>query len=308
MNSAMEYDQSFIQAENRCDFLVTEKRKKVWYIELKLLKRFDEVCKKYHLSYYIDYGTLLGAVRHKGFIPWDDDIDVSMFRDDYAKLQKIAPGEFKEPYFYQDSYTSQPVPIWNVAKIHDNRTTAIQFPNAPLEMKQGLCLDVFPIDDAPDGQPSSEILFEMKREIWMSIVEPDTMRKHLQMQTKFLLEADILYDLLKLPAKERFRQFEDFNLSNFGKSKNVGNFTDVLYYPERIPRERECFTKTVYLPFENMTVPAPIGYDKLLKSRYGDYSVYQKFSGAHNDIFIDPDTPYTYYMQHPGQIKSGNKL
>lgn len=306
----MKYDRSFIQEETRCGFPVTEKRKKVWYIELQLLKRFDEVCKKYHLSYYVDYGTLLGAVRHKGFIPWDDDIDVSMFRDDYAKLQKIAPGEFKEPYSYQDSYTSQSVPIWNIAKIRDNRTTAIQFPNAPLEVNQGLFLDIFPIDDAPDGQPSSEMLFEMKREIWMSIVEPDTMRKHLQKGTKFLLETDLLYDLLKLPAKERFKQFENFNLSNFGKSKNVGNFTDVLFYPERIriPKERKYYANTIYLPFENMTVPVPIGYDKLLKSRYGDYNVFQKFSGAHNDIFIDPDTPYTYYMQNPDQIRLGSEF
>ena len=72
----MEFDESFIKEEVRCDFFVSEKRKKVWYVELELLRKFDEVCKKYNLTYFVEYGTLLGAVRHNGFIPWDDDIDI----------------------------------------------------------------------------------------------------------------------------------------------------------------------------------------------------------------------------------------
>lgn len=298
----MEYNKNFIQEEVRCGFTVTEKRKKVWHTELEILKKFDEVCKKHQLTYYADYGTLLGAVRHQGFIPWDDDIDVSMFRDDYAKFQKIAPEEFHEPYFYQDSYNG--LQIWDFSKIRDNRTTAIEFPGAPIEFSQGICIDIFPVDDAPDDDTSSQMLYEMKREIWISIVEPDTLLSHLQKGVKFMLETDILYDLLELPVRERFRQFENFNLSNFGKSRMVGNFVDVLCYPERKPKNREWFSDTVYLPFEDIMLPAPVNYDSVLKSCYGDYSVYRKFCSSHSEIFIDPDTPYTYYIQsHPEQIK-----
>ena len=93
----MEFDESFIKEEVRCDFFVSEKRKKVWYVELELLRKFDEVCKKYNLTYFVEYGTLLGAVRHNGFIPWDDDIDIIMFRDEYTKFQEIAASEFTDP-------------------------------------------------------------------------------------------------------------------------------------------------------------------------------------------------------------------
>ena len=90
---------SFYKEEIRSGFLVTEKRKKVWAAELQMLEKFDEICQKHNLTYYAYYGTLLGAVRHQGFIPWDDDIDVVMFRDDYEKFQAIAPEEFKERIF-----------------------------------------------------------------------------------------------------------------------------------------------------------------------------------------------------------------
>lgn len=89
----------FFKKEIRSDFLIDEKRKKVWAVVLEMLEKFDQVCKAYHLTYWVFYGTLLGAVRHKGFIPWDDDIDVVLFRDDYETLQSIAPWEFEEPYF-----------------------------------------------------------------------------------------------------------------------------------------------------------------------------------------------------------------
>lgn len=303
----MEYDKSFIREEVRCGFTVTETRKKIWYIELELFKKFDEICRKHHLTYYVDYGTLLGAVRHNGFVPWDDDMDVAMFRDDYAKFQKIAPDEFKEPYFYQNSYNGQQ--IWCISKIRDSRTTAIEFLDAFLDFNQGMFIDIYPIDDALDDSISSKMLVEMKREIWMTIVEPETMLAHLQKNTKFLLDAGILYDLLRLPIRERFRQFEDFNLSNMGKSEHVGFISRTLFTPEKQPRKREWYKNIVYLPFEYITVPAPADYDKILKLQYGDYNVYRKYCSSHTNIFMDPDTPYTYYMQyHPEEIKMGSKF
>ncbi|MDE7248566.1 MAG: LicD family protein, partial [Lachnospiraceae bacterium] len=95
----MNFEPSFFKEEIRSDFLVDEKRKKIWAVELQILEKIDEVCRKHHITYYAHYGTLLGAVRHQGFIPWDDDLDIAMFRDDYEKFQKIAAEEFTEPYF-----------------------------------------------------------------------------------------------------------------------------------------------------------------------------------------------------------------
>lgn len=93
------------EEEIRDGYLVTERVKKIWYTEINLLIAFDRMCKEYNLKYSVCYGTLLGAIRHKGFIPWDDDIDVFMMRDDYNRMLKIAPNYFKEPYFFRMALT-----------------------------------------------------------------------------------------------------------------------------------------------------------------------------------------------------------
>ena len=80
------FQESFFEPETRCDFHINTKRKQVWAIEIDLLIEFDRICRKHNLRYFLAYGTLLGAVRHKVFIPWDDDVDVLMPREDYEKL------------------------------------------------------------------------------------------------------------------------------------------------------------------------------------------------------------------------------
>ena len=94
----------FLKEENRDGYIVSPLMKKVWSVELDLLSELDRVCKKYDIKYYAAFGTLLGAVRNKGFIPWDDDIDVCMLRDDYARLKEVAKDEFSGKYYYQDWY------------------------------------------------------------------------------------------------------------------------------------------------------------------------------------------------------------
>ena len=84
------FKESFFEEEYKCDFKVDVVRKKVWAIEIDLLLEFDRVCKKHGLKYFLAFGSLLGAIRHQGFIPWDDDMDVVMPRDDYQKLWLYA--------------------------------------------------------------------------------------------------------------------------------------------------------------------------------------------------------------------------
>ena len=90
---------------------VTADMKKLWAVEMDLAKKLLEVCKKYNLKIWAEGGTLLGAVRHKGFIPWDDDLDFVMMRDDFEKLIEIGPKEFNEPYFLQTIYNNTSLKI-----------------------------------------------------------------------------------------------------------------------------------------------------------------------------------------------------
>ena len=96
----LKIQESFYNPEVRCGYEVSAKMKKIWAVELDLLAKFIDVCNKHELNYFVDGGTLLGAVRHKGFIPWDDDVDVIMPREDYDKLFEIAAQEFQYPYFF----------------------------------------------------------------------------------------------------------------------------------------------------------------------------------------------------------------
>ncbi|MCM1242749.1 MAG: LicD family protein, partial [Roseburia sp.] len=130
--SNMDFAESFFKEEMRSGFLVSEKRKKIWAIELRMLEKLD------------------------------DDIDVVMFREDYEKFQTVAPVEFTEPYFFQNSYTDQM--LWFFSKIRDSRTTAIEF--AARNLHQGIFIDIFPFDDVPDGiHEEFDTVLEVQREI-----------------------------------------------------------------------------------------------------------------------------------------------
>ncbi len=295
----MNFEPSFFREETRCDFLVTEKRKKIWAVELQMLEKFDQVCKKYQLSYYAYYGTLLGAVRHQGFIPWDDDIDLVMFRDDYEKFQAIAPEEFKEPYFFQNSYTDRL--LWPFSKIRDSRTTGAepQFRSLGASFHQGIFIDIFPFDSVEDGvTPQFSTISQIQNLLWAAITNPEAIVTALENGHQLYLSTNFLLDLLKNEPKQRFKIFESFNLSCFGQSQKVN------YIMSEICKEgdnyrsvnKSWFAGTVYLPFEHLRIPAPAEYDKILTQCYGDYRQPIPGGSSHEEIFLDPDTPYRSYF------------
>lgn len=293
-------DEDFFKAETRCDFLVDEKRKKVWAVALGMLERFDEVCRKHHLSYWVSDGTLLGAVRHQGFVPWDDDIDVVMFRDDYETFQRIAPSEITEPYFFQNSYTD--IQIWPLSKIRDSRTTGIEFRDLK-DMHQGIFMDIFPLDSVEDGinQQFSEVVVVQKL-LWNMVTVPvqvlSALKEDLLAGRKTKQDIQYLLDISKLDVRERFRIFEEFNLAHFGETENV-NYIMEEFMPTDLYKsvKKDWFRETVYLPFEHIKVPAPVDYDKFLTRRYGDYHQLVRGGGLHQNIILDPDIPYKEYFE-----------
>ena len=114
----------FYDEEVRCGYHVSSKMKKAWAVMIDLLVEFDRVCKKNGIKYFASGGTMLGAIRHKGFIPWDDDIDVMMFREDYDKLLEVGPREFQHPYFFQNKLTD-PCCVDIFSKLRNSETTAL---------------------------------------------------------------------------------------------------------------------------------------------------------------------------------------
>ena len=120
--------------------------------ELALLKEVKRICKKYRLRYFLCGGTLLGAVRHQGFIPWDDDIDIMMPREDYEQFIRMASEEWQD-YYYTNS--ARPDCITHVV---DKKTTIIRT-NCMKERRENLCIDIFPLDGMPKSAVGRIIYF-----------------------------------------------------------------------------------------------------------------------------------------------------
>ena len=122
-------------------------------IMLDMLVELDEVCQKHSLNYWLDSGTLLGAVRHEGFIPWDDDIDISMPMEDYLKLKEIAQDEFSDAIFFQTRKTD-PAFKFDYIKLRSNRASIVEFheKDREVEYHQGVFVDIFPMLTLPNTE------------------------------------------------------------------------------------------------------------------------------------------------------------
>ena len=140
------FPDSFFDEEVRNEFTITEKRKEIWAIELDMLIELDKACKTLGINYYLDGGTLLGAARDGHFIPWDDDVDVVMLREDYDRFVKEGNRFFQYPMFLQNAYTEEGYFRMH-SQIRNSETTAILPSEVGKEkFNQGIFIDVFPLD------------------------------------------------------------------------------------------------------------------------------------------------------------------
>jgi len=280
-------------------FSVSEKRKKVWNVELNLFEELRKVCEENHLSLFADGGTLLGAVRHKGFIPWDDDMDFVMPRPDYEKLKKIAPSAFSNPYFFQDNLTDYSFRVH--AQLHDLSTTALSPDRYRARYARGIFIDIFPLDaysfEWKDGKDTLEELKHL-REKYQRLL----FYHYITGQPVKRLAKNVLFTLYRplLRASYRkgktYQEFEDHLLSNFETRSFEYLWDFTLDYPMRKTwMKKEDYASAVALPFENTTIPCPVGYDDILRRNFGDYWTPVQGTSIHGELLFDTERPYTDY-------------
>lgn len=262
--------------EGNSKYLVLgEDIKKIQAIELEILLEFDRICRENNIKYQLFAGSLLGAVRHKGFIPWDDDIDVCMLREEYDKFLKIIDKNLSKKYFFQ-TYKTDREYMNKFSKIRKNNTIFMEKLVENLDMHHGIYIDIFPFDN----------------------IEPYTLLGKLQLKS-----LEYLNDFFKCRLKDRYAleksnfkryktllfyyiieilPFSKLNVDNFimkimcafnnKKTEYVADLNTPnkeMYLKSTI--KRSCFLESMDLEFEGRKFPGPLEFDGILTKAYGDY-------------------------------------
>ena len=298
VNLKLQLPDHFLEEEVRCGYTVSKEMKKVWAVELDLLYEFQRVCKKYGLQYYATDGTMLGAVRHAGIIPWDDDIDVMMLREQYEILC-THKDEFQYPFFFQDSETDVGYYAGH-AKLRNSLTTAIQTRTLPRgrEYNQGIFIDIFPIDRMPDDKVlrrrQAKRIKRYKRwtrKIYYAISSPATSFPRRVRKILYTI-MDSLYS-----HKRLFKKFEKacIQYNNTPTERSAKLSLNSEHY--RLSQPNSDFNSFIMMDFEMLQVPVFTNYDAWLTNRYGDYKTPDTNGNYHGDMIFDPDVPYDIYIK-----------
>lgn len=303
----IELPEHFLDEEVRCGYTVTEKMKKVWAVELDLLCKLDEVCRKMGLHYFLDSGSLLGAIRDKGFIPWDDDIDVVMFRDDYEQLVNHGQQYFEEPYFLQTAYSD--LGYYNChANLRNSKTTGIlphQGKKSPIN--QGLFLDIFVLDGIPENREMAVKAIN-KQNRYRSMISLMTLKFDNSKKVKSTVKIALgLLCRILYHSPEKVYSISRKKAMKWEDSKYV----DKLWWrsnPKRIHYlEKKWFSQFIMVQFEWMQFPAPANYGDVLTEYYGkNYNEPRQAPSAHGAVILDAEVSYRDYIKNAGSDEKSN--
>lgn len=283
---------SFFEEETRCGFHVTLERKKIWAVGLGILLELDRVCQENDLTYFLFCGSLLGAVRHKGFIPWDDDIDVGMPRKDYEKLLEIG-NLFKPPFFLQTPYTD-PGYYFSYAKLRDNNASTISYNLRYANFNQGAMVDIFPFDNCVMEDVEDRRAYIKERILDMST--------YMRMTNPYPSEED-KRRIKTWSCRNPMTVFEELNKKaveyNDIETSFVTPTTFTLYDVLKSVYFKEDFSDVIRVDFEGFKFPIPIGYERILSTLYGDYMSFPPLAerGKHHTGLFNPDVPYKDYIK-----------
>ena len=284
----IEFPKDYFEDDIRDGFYVNGLMKKSWAAQLEVLMDIDKVCRRHNIKWFADCGTLLGAVRHGGFIPWDDDLDICMFRDDYIRFLTVALRELKNIWpgyrilnYHNGDYWEMLSRVVNVDTINFDEPRMNRFHGYPFAAG----VDIFPLDyvcrDAEEEEARKTVatmifsIADNKTEEDLEKLDDNTSqrldmieeaigkkfnrKKNLRMQLFEMGEA-----MYSLYSRE---EADEVALMPFWLRDNTHK------YPLKL------FEKTVMLSYENIEIPCPVAYDAVLKIEYGDYMTIRKEGG-----------------------------
>lgn len=247
--------------------------KELQAVSLEILHTVAEICEAQNLRYALVYGTLIGAIRHNGYIPWDDDVDIMMPRPDYDKLLNYLKEHIHEyPHLEVFNHDECPKYPYMITRISDNRYVIDMANEKPYGM--GVFIDIYPYDGL--GETKNEALkYAMKGDMLSSLCYQAT-RKHFAIETTTSIIKKIakfpVYLYAKMRGKDCFQEKLEklARAKDYDSSKYVGCVT-WLSGGQKDIFPKEWFDETVIVPFEKYEVRVPKRYDEILRHVYGDY-------------------------------------
>ncbi len=263
-----------------------------------LLQEFDRVCKVLDVPYILFAGTMLGAVRHEGFIPWDDDLDILMLREDYERFLEGAPEVIDEEKFFLQKEFTEHWPMF-FSKLRLNGTTCLEkYHPKDKNIHHGVYIDIFPCDNAFKSNSGKKIQFLASKVVIAKSLDKRGYVTDSIIKKIFMLICKLLplYPFLFIAKGGRSdsREVHSFLAAAKSYSKNI--------YP------RYYITKKVNLKFENDYYPVSAEYDKLLRLLYGDYMILPEADEREDKrhvILVDLHQSYENYEEYHRDTEFG---
>lgn len=292
----MQLPYEYFKTEERCGFTIDAMMKRAWAAAMEVAEVLGNICQKHGIPYFSDWGTLLGAVRHQGFIPWDDDMDFSLLREDYNRLITVLPYELPKGFVMTGMYASSKrlqdacdaahtriiadEEYWDFAS-YLARFHAFPYPR--------IGIDIFPLDYISDDEEYAQIQFQLVYQCLDLLTNWETKR---QDRNAFEQQLSTLEQLcgISLTRDETLKHqlwlLNDrlCSLCSENEASSVTNYASYFLEKEyRIPKA--CFFKSIMLPFEQTTMPAPHNYNDVLTAEYGDYMTPVRMQAGHDYPF-----------------------
>ena len=287
----------FLEPETRGGHYVSAETKACWKVMLDIVEEVDQICRKNNIKYFLIAGSLLGAVRHKGFVPWDDDFDIACFREDYDRLKEILPKELPSYLFMQTVATDPEFPISHMC-VRDSRTTCInEWAVAnKLRYNMGIFVDIFVLDGMPPTKKAESHL-KVLRGRWLDFHKyrhlSDRKGKRIRELAKWFL-YNCVWHLL---GRRIIGKLQEWSFSRFpvGTSYDAECVQEPLHWGYSENKYRyfaRDLRDTVDMPFEYLVLKAPRNYEAVLNRTYGDWRTPVKGGGMHVTAAVNPLVDY----------------